>query len=290
MPDRPHLPRLDALIRWAAARFTSSPTPVIDARVLAKAAFALDDSGLIVESGTVVDAGALARFLVMVERRERDEPVAHITGRREFWSLDIEVAPGILTPRTDSETLIEAAIQRRAATAPLRILDLGCGSGALICALLSAYPAAEGLAVDLNPDAAALTARNIHRLGFSRRARAHCGDWFDGIAGDFDLIISNPPYIRTVDLETLPREVRDFESPLALFAGMDGLGAFRAILERAPPFLAEGGLMILEFGEGQAAAVNKLATNAFPAARIAVESDLSGRPRALVIDLAVAAN
>lgn len=290
MPDRPVPPRLDALIRWAAAQFTSSPTPMIDARALAKAVFALDDAGLIVESDSVVDASAHTRFLAMVERRKHDEPIAHITGRREFWSLDIEVAPGILTPRTDSETLIEAAVQRRDARAPLRILDLGCGSGALICALLSVFPAAKGLGVDLNPDAVALTARNLHRLGFSDRASASAGNWVDGTAGEFDLIISNPPYIRTSDRATLPREVRDFESPLALFAGADGLDAYRAILKSAPSRLAAGGLTILEFGEGQAAAVNKLATNAFPAARIAVENDLSGRPRALVIDLAVTAN
>ena len=281
--------RLDALIRSAAARFRFSQTPMIDARALAKCAFGLDDAELIARGGDVAEPEALARFRRMVERRAREEPVAYIVGRREFWSLEFDLAPGILVPRADSEALIEAVVRRRGRDEALGIVDLGCGSGALLCALIGEFPRATGLGVDINPEAVSLTLRNIARLGFSARAGARCGDWFNGIGERFDIVISNPPYIRTADRNALPREVRDFESPLALFAGEDGLAAHRAILNGAPGRLADDGLVILEFGAGQAQAVNEIAMAAFPAAHIAAERDLAGRPRALVIDLRPAA-
>lgn len=290
MGERPDPPRIDALIRWAAGEFAGSPTPMIDARALAKAAFDLDDATLIAEGSRTADAAALEAFVAMVARRADDEPVAYIVGRREFWSLDFEIAPGILVPRSDSETLIDAVVKRRNRRAAASILDLGCGSGALLCALLSEFPNASGLGVDINPEAVNLTNSNIARLGFSSRARAEQNDWFDGIGARFDIIVSNPPYIRTGEREFLPREVRDFESPLALFAGPDGLAAYRTILEKAPARLTGDGLMVLECGKGQAEAVNEIATLAFPGAQFAVENDLAGRPRALVIDLRAAAH
>lgn len=287
MNDRP---LLAAIMRAAAARLVASPTPHLDVRVLVKHALGFDDATLIAASGDPVSAQNEAALEALIERRMRGEPVAYITGRREFWSLDIEVAPGILVPRADSETLIEAIVSRRSAKTPLSIIDLGCGSGVLLCALLSAFPKARGLGVDIDPAAVAVTARNIGRLGFSGRAHVSAGDWFDGVVGEFDVIVSNPPYIRTIDRDTLPREVRDFESPLALFAGEDGLDAYRNVLAAAPSHLATGGLMALEFGEGQAKAVNEIASAAFPAAQFAIENDLSGKPRSLVIDLRSAAN
>ena len=285
MRKLPDPPRIDALIRWAAAEFGASPTPMIDARALAKAAIGLDDAALIADGARTIGAEALARFVSMVARRAEGEPVAHIVGQREFWSLDLEVAPGILVPRADSETLIEAVIKRRGRHEVLKIIDLGCGSGALLCALLSEFPNARGIGVDINPDAVAVTSRNISRLGFSTRARAEEGDWFGGVERAFDIVIANPPYIRTTDRGSLPREVRDYESPLALFAGADGLDSYRSIFSSAPAHIAADGLLALEFGERQAGQVNEIATAAFPKARIAVENDLAGRPRALVIDL-----
>lgn len=290
MSDAPHSATLGALVRWGASRLPASPTPMLDARVLAKAAFALDDAALIAAGDEAPAQDDACRYAAMIERRGRDEPVAHIIGRREFWSLEIEVKPGILVPRADSETLIEAVVRRRARGAPLSIIDLGCGSGALLCALLGEFPAATGLGVDIDPEAAALTERNLQRLGFSGRARAVRGNWFDGIDARFDVLISNPPYIRTADRDALSREVRDFESATALFAGVDGLDALRAILSAAPARLASAGLAVLEFGAGQAQAVNEIAMAAFPAAQIALENDLSGRRRAAIIDLCPAAH
>lgn len=289
MREPPQPPRIEALIRWAAAEFTRSPTPMIDARVLAKAAFGVDDAQLIADGSRSASDAELVLFVSMISRRAKEEPVAHIVGRREFWSLEFEVAPGILVPRADSETLIDAVLSRRRRDAPLKIVDLGCGSGALLCALLSEFPKASGLGVDIDPKAVGLTLRNIARLGFSARARAEAGDFLNATNERFDIVISNPPYIRTGDRDRLPGEVRNFESPLALFGGEDGLAAYRAILERAPGRLAEGGLMVLEFGEDQAGPVNEIARSAFPEALISVENDLAGRPRALVIDLRPAA-
>jgi len=290
MRELPDPPRIDALIRWAARELSNSPTPMIDARALAKAAFELDHTTLIAEGSRQIDAARLDLFVSMVARRGNDEPVAYIVGRREFWSLEFGIEPGILVPRADSETLIDAVAKRRDRRAAASILDLGCGSGALLCALLSEFPKASGLGVDINPRAVSLTNSNIASLGFSSRARAVEGDWLDATGATFDIIVSNPPYIRTGDREFLPREVREFESPLALFAGPDGLAAYRTILEKAPARLAEDGLMVLECGEGQAGAVNEIATSAFPGAQFAVENDLAGRPRALVIDLRAAAH
>jgi release factor glutamine methyltransferase len=263
---------------------------MLDARVLAKWALGATDVELITMDRQPIDDASRARLDAAFLRRASGEPVAHIIGRREFWSLDIEVEPGILVPRADSETLIEAVVRLRARQAPLSIIDLGCGSGALLCALLTEFPAATGLGVDIDPAAVALTARNLIRLGFADRARAARGDWFEGIGDRFDVIVSNPPYIRTADRDALSREVRDFENPAALFAGADGLDAYRAILSAAPARLAAAGLAALEFGAGQAQAVNEIARAAFPAAQIALENDLSGRPRAVIIDLSPAAH
>lgn len=290
MRDLPNPPRIDALIRWAAAEFCFSSTPMIDARVLAKEAFALDESGLIAEGARFAEQDELGAFVAMAARRANQEPVAHIIGRREFWSLEIEMAPGILTPRADSEALISAVAELRPKTEALKILDLGCGSGALLCALLTEFPNATGLGVDINPEAIRLTERNLERLGLGSRAHGELGDWLSAVAGQFDAIIANPPYIRTIDRENLPREVRDFENPLALFAGKDGLDAYRAILAAAPNTAAPDGVIALELGEDQADAVNKIAMTAFPNRRTRVKFDLSGRPRVLVIDLRGGAN
>ncbi|HNR78001.1 MAG TPA: peptide chain release factor N(5)-glutamine methyltransferase [Parvularculaceae bacterium] len=285
MDEAPDPPRIAALIRWAAREIASSPTPFLDARVLAKCAFGLDDVGLIADGNRIVDETSVDRFRRMVERRTRDEPVAYIVGRREFWSLDIETARGVLVPRSDSETLIEAVIARRDRSEPLRILDLGAGTGALLCALLSEFPEAQGLGVDINPEAVALAGRNLAKCGLSDRSRAQESDWFNAVSGSFDIIVSNPPYIPTGERESLPREVADYESPLALFAGADGLDAYRRILAAAAAFLEPDGLLAAEFGAGQAETVKHMAERAFPAARIAVEPDLSGRPRVVTIDL-----
>lgn len=193
-------------------------------------------------------------------RRAAREPVSRILGERGFWTLDLTVAPGVLDPRPDTETLIETALslvaERR--DAPLAILDLGSGSGAIACALLSELPAAWALAVDLSPDACAASAANLARCGFSDRAYAVRGRWAEALQGGFDLIVSNPPYVRSDDIAGLDPEVRLHDPALALDGGADGLDCYRDIIRDLPRLLAEDALVLFEVGFDQAASVAEL--------------------------------
>ncbi len=292
-PDHPAGQTVGAALRAAAAALASSPAPIptamLDARVLAKSAFALDDAGLVLHERRALADDERRAFVGMIARRIAGEPVAHITGMREFWSLPIMVEPGILVPRADSETLIAATLARRAGSGAYRILDLGCGSGALLCALLSAMPAATGLGVDIDDRAVALTARNLAALGLAGRGRVRSGDWVNSLTGDYDVIVSNPPYIAETERGHLPREVENYENARALFAGPDGTNAFRALAASLPRVAAPGALIALEFGAGQEDVVSALFLKAFPAATLHFAADLSGRPRVLIIDLCGAA-
>jgi release factor glutamine methyltransferase len=276
---------IDAAIREAAMRLSRSETPLLDARVLMQAALGASEADLIARARDALSPEDAARFDAMVARRAAHEPVAYILEKKEFWSLDLAMTPGVLIPRADSETLIEAVRARRAPRAGLRILDLGVGSGALLCALLFEFADATGLGVDIDPLAVALAARNLDRLGFAKRARAVEGDWTRGLVGPFDIIVSNPPYIAEGDREALAPDVRDFESPRALFAGPDGLDAYRTILPQAKDILAPDGLVIVEIGAGQVGAVMALAGAIWPDARPGLAQDLAGRGRAVAIDL-----
>jgi release factor glutamine methyltransferase len=208
-----------------------------------------------------LSAAQEARLEAMLRRRVAREPIAYILGEKEFWSLPFEVGPAVLIPRPESESVVEAALARVGdRTAPLRLLDLGTGSGCLLLALLTELPQASGLGVDLSAAALALARRNAGRLGLARRARFEQRSWGDGLAGSFDLIVSNPPYVAAGDLAGLEPEVRAFEPALALSAGPDGLAAYRALLPDCARLLAPGGSVALEIGQGQAAAVAGLLT------------------------------
>jgi release factor glutamine methyltransferase len=216
---------------------------------------------------------------LLVERRARGEPVAYITGMREFWSLPLTVTPAVLIPRPDSETLIEAAIA--SGISPQRILDLGTGSGALLLAALSQWPQATGLGIDASVPALGVALENAIALGMAQRARFKPGFWAEGLAEQFDLILSNPPYI--ADDEPLSPEVKAHEPHLALFAGPDGLDAYRRILPALAGLLAPGGVAVLEIGHQQAAAVLALAANVCPALSGNVRQDIAGRDRCVVL-------
>lgn len=277
---------LERALRDAAARFVASQTPRLDARVLAKHALGLDDAGLIVEARRQLTAGEIARLEAAIGRREAGEPVAYIVGEKEFRGLTFRMAPGVLVPRPDSETLIEAALARREAGRAWCVLDLGVGSGALLASILCAWTRAEGVGVDRNETAARLATENFRRLGLSDRASALVGDWGRALSGGrFDVILSNPPYIADRARDSLPRDVILYEDPRALFGGEDGLDAYRTILSDARRLAAPGALMVLELGAGQSEAATGIARNAFPGAQIGTEADLAGVPRALVIDL-----
>jgi release factor glutamine methyltransferase len=193
-------------------------------------------------------------------RRAAGEPLSRIVGKREFWGLSLAISPHVLDPRPETETIVEAALSilsdRR--EDPLRILDLGVGSGALLCALLTEFGSARGVGVDISADAADVARGNLQACGLSLRAEIRVGDWTSGLEGRFDLIVSNPPYIPTADLARLPREVRDFDPWLALDGGIDGLAAYRRILKESRRILAPGGWLLVELGVGQAGVVTAI--------------------------------
>jgi release factor glutamine methyltransferase len=195
-------------------------------------------------------------FAGLLARRLAHEPIAYITGTRAFWTIELEVGPGVLIPRPDSETLIEAAVAHFAGRAPATILDLGTGPGTLLLAALDQWPDARGLGIDRSEAALDYARRNAERLGMAERARFAHGDWAEGIGERFDLILANPPYIGTG--EALPEQVRRHEPGEALFAGADGLDAYRALAPQIAPRLAPGGIACIEVGAGQAGAVGAL--------------------------------
>ncbi len=248
----------------------------LDAEVLLAHMFGETREALLLGPGRDVDEDA---YMALVARRAAGEPVAYITGHREFWSMDLVVTPDVLIPRPDSETLIEAAKAVFATYPPATILDLGTGSGALLLAALSEWPRARGLGVDRSEAALAVARGNAQRLGLDRRAVFAAGDWGAGVAGRFDLILANPPYVE--DGADLATEVRDWEPASALFAGTDGLDAYRVLVPQLPALLTGDGVAALEIGASQAAAVAGLAGEAGLSAL--VRRDLAGRDRCLLL-------
>ena len=248
----------------ALARLTAAgvPDPARDLRRLEAAA---------------PDAATLARW---VARRARREPVSHILGRRAFWTLEFEVGADVLDPRPETETLVAAALEAMLPDA--RILDLGTGSGCVLISLLHERPSATGVGTDLSEPALAVATRNAQRAGVAARAAFRHADWFAGLANDmagkFDLIVSNPPYIAEAEMDDLSPEVRLWEPRLALTPGGDGLDAYRAIAAGAARHLRPGGRILLEIGPTQAQAVGDLLRSA-GFQDIHVRPDLDGRDR-----------
>lgn len=223
------------------------------------------------------------RFASLLRRRAAREPMAFISGGTGFWTLDLAVSPATLIPRADTETLIEAVLAARPDRQSVRsVLDLGCGTGALLLAVLAEYPSAWGVGVDRAPAAATLARANAAANGLADRARFACGDWATSLNGRFDLVLSNPPYIRTGDIAGLMPEVAAHEPTLALDGGADGLDAYRAIIPALPALMSESGLAVIELGAGQAECVASLARRAgFEG--VGVRHDLGGIARAMAI-------
>lgn len=217
-------------------------------------------------------------------RRAAGEPVHRIIGMRAFHGLDLELSPETLEPRPDTETLVDLVLpfaRGRLEAGACRILDLGTGTGAVALALLSHLPAATALGVDVAPGAVRTALRNAARNGVADRFDATVSDWFSKISGGWDLIVSNPPYIRDGEIEGLAREVRDFDPGLALNGGTDGLDAYRVIATQSGRFLADGGSVAVEIGHDQRHAVTGLfRENGFSLTGAC--TDLAGRDRALM--------
>jgi release factor glutamine methyltransferase len=266
-----------ALARATARIGVTSDTARLDAELLMAAALGIGRDRLILAPPNVAPP---ADFADMVERRCAGEPIAYITGHRAFWTIDLEVGPGALIPRPDSETLLVAAVEHFAGTGgPARILDLGTGPGTLLLAALDEWPQATGLGVDASPIALSFAQRNAERLGLSGRAALQLGDWGTGLRSRFDLILCNPPYVAT-DAEMGPG-VAEFEPAEALFAGADGLDDYRRLAPMIGGLLAPGGLAAIEIGYDQGDCVAALFAAAGHSTVAAY--DLAGRARALLI-------
>jgi len=256
--------------------------PRLEARLLLAHAQGVTSAALLRDPVAPADMAALAP---LIARREAREPLALILGHREFWSLEFAVSPATLIPRPESETLIEAAIAAFAGREPpRRVLDLGTGSGCLLLAALSEFPAAFGIGVDRSPQAASLAAGNAAALLLADRARFVCGDWADALDARFDLVLCNPPYIRTEDLGSLMPEVANYEPRAALDGGADGFAAYRRLFPVLPGLLTPEGIAVLEIGAGQAENAMGLGRQAGFAPE--PRPDLAGIPRALVLRLA----
>ena len=234
-----------------------------EARLTLCAACGFSPAALIAAPEAGIGA-ASERVNAFAARRAAGEPLSRIVGKREFWGLTLGISPDVLDPRPETETIVEAAIavfaDRRGEA--LRILDLGVGSGALLCALISEFSLGRGLGVDLSEAAAKVARRNVESCGLVARADVRVGHWTDGVEGPFDLVVSNPPYVASADIADLAREVRDFDPRLALDGGADGLDAYRAIIPASKRLLAPGGWLLVEVGAGQAAAVLAMAADA----------------------------
>lgn len=257
-------------------------TPVLDARLLLEAGAGVSRLEIVTDPRRSVTDAQVEAVNALTARREAREPVSQIIGSKHFWTLDLAVNANVLTPRPETEFVVEAGLQETLpADASHRILDLGAGSGAIILALLKERPNATGIAVDISEGALEIVRRNAAALGVADRLEIRQNDWAEGLDERFDLIVSNPPYIRTGDIEGLEPEVARFEPWLALDGGEDGLVAYRIITAALPRLLKPGAAFALEVGLGQAEAVKALAE----AAGLSTgepRRDLSGIPRVVV--------
>ena len=262
------------------------PEAATDARALASAAANLSREEMLREPEAPLPPAALRRFREAVARRARREPVARILGEREFRSLPFRIGPATLDPRPDSEAVVEAALERIVdPVRPLRVLDLGTGSGCLLLSLLHALPGACGIGTDIDREACRVAAINAEAIGVSSRALFVAGDWTRHIASRFDVVVSNPPYVPSDEIENLALEVRDHDPRVAIDGGADGLEAYRAIAPEVGRQLSADGFCVMEIGPAQAAAVTAIFADAGLEAR-KMRRDLAGRPRALLFDAA----
>jgi release factor glutamine methyltransferase len=268
---------------WTAARKRLEAAglagPVIDARLLVEAAADATRADIVTDPHRRLTPEQEATLADYVARREKREPVSHILGRKGFWKILLDVTPDVLTPRPDTETVVEVALREFPQHAAWSILDLGVGSGAILLSLLAERGAARGLGVDVSEEALAVARDNAAKLGLAGRLALLRGDWTEGLAdASFDLVVANPPYISTGVIETLEPEVRDHEPRVALDGGPDGLAAYRILAPEILRVLKPGGLFAVEIGYDQKEAVEALFREA-GAFNVRTIKDLADRDR-----------
>ena len=279
---------IDAARRALAAQLKDNgiDSPELDARLLIGAALDLDHTGLAVHSArqvTPVEAGVIESF---AQRRMAHEPIARILGHKEFWGLDLRLSKATLVPRPDTETVVEAALEfvrsHPMLGKEIRIADIGTGTGAILLALLSELDQAIGTGTDISCEAIATAELNARQLGIADRAGFIQCNYAAALSGSFDLIVSNPPYIRSLDIQTLDAEVRDNDPHLALDGGPDGLDAYRVIIPQAAKLLAPRGGLIVEVGYDQSGQVSQIMQAAGLTLPRPPRADLGGIERVVV--------
>lgn len=275
-------PTISSLLSDACSRLApSSTTPRLDAELILSHLLGWPRARLLAEREHPVASATAEQFCGLIGRRADGEPVAYIVGHKEFYGLDLAVDRRVLVPRPETELLVELALAagRRLAAgrdAPLRVADIGTGSGAIAIALASGLPAALIDAVDISPDALDVAGANVARHGLAGRVRLLHGDLLEPLDGRYDLIVSNPPYTILAEVEP---NVLDHEPHLALAGGPDGADLYRRIFAGAPAHLRPGGALLCEIGDWQGELVAGLARAAFPAAEVRVARDLAGHDR-----------
>ena len=271
---------------WTSARdrlkAAGVDSPVIDARLLVEAAAGATRTDLITDPHRLLEPAHAEALEGYVDRRSRREPISHILGRKGFWKIMLGVDAHVLTPRPETEVVVDHALRAFGEGQAFDLLDLGVGSGAIALAILAERPRARGLGVDVSEDALAVARENAANLGMAGRLALLRGDWTAGLQDDgFDLVVANPPYIPSAHIEGLEPEVRDHEPRLALDGGADGLDAYRILAPEIVRVLKPGGLLLVEMGHDQRASVPDLFVAA-GAQAVGVLKDLCDRDRVVV--------
>lgn len=269
--------------RETLVRAGIAPTEAaLDARLLAQHLLGWTTAALLTSGDAEEPPDFATRYLAYVERRTRREPLAYLTGVKEFWNLSFEVSPAVLIPRPETETLVEALLERIPVAAAVRVADVCTGSGCVAVSIASERPRIEITATDVSDAALQVAAHNATRHGVRERVEFVRADLLSRVSGTFRAIVANPPYVRTIDREGLQAEVRDFEPDVALFGGADGLAIIRALIDQAPAHLSSDGVLLFEFGLGQEDGVRELISTSRELRMIDVKPDLRGIARVAI--------
>lgn len=236
------------------------PSANLDADLLLAHVLDLSREQLLLKQEESLDPAQIEAYQHLINRRAQHEPLSHLLGKREFWGREFQVTKDTLDPRPDSETLIEAVLSSyKDVPAPNKILDFGTGTGCLLLTLLAEFPNAEGVGIDRSEAALNVAKSNAEQLKLAKRVKFYINDWGKGVDDQFDVIVSNPPYIKTSDILTLQPDVRDYEPTLALDGGEDGLECYRALFPSIYQLLRKDGLSVVECGDGQARDISAIA-------------------------------